>query len=65
MLGIRNALGIMAGNSLTYKNCSEFKCCVYTVCFLAIIISQAKKLDNRNQVKIKKISMIFIGFIAR
>ena len=29
---------------------------------LALNIKKAKKLDNRNQVKIKKISMIFHGF---
>lgn len=30
--------------------------------FITFITFSAKKLDNRNQVKIKKISMIFHGF---
>ena len=30
--------------------------------FASIEVIPAKKLDNRNQVKIKKISMIFHGF---
>ncbi len=36
--------------------------CVILVIIICIGIRSTKKLDNRNQVKIKKISMIFHGF---
>ena len=36
--------------------------CVILVIIIYIGIRSTKKLDNRNQVKIKKISMIFHGF---
>ena len=36
--------------------------CIILVIIICIGIRSTKKLDNRNQVKIKKISMIFHGF---
>ena len=44
------------------RNCAQEKSQVKVNKDLAFEYKRQKKLDNRNQVKIKKISMIFHGF---